>query len=121
MDKISNLKTIILKTLDSNKALDIVTINLEGKHNKADALEKCDASFIKSSNKNSSQNQFRSNGSGAGLAAGAVNTFSNQMQMNRLNKQMTNIQSRQLMNNYRSNLNRAPMFPVQQSPIFFLR
>ena len=31
MDKISNLKTIILNTLDSNKALDIVSIDLTGK------------------------------------------------------------------------------------------
>ena len=38
MDKISNLKTIILKTLDSNKALDIVTINLEGKSSIADYM-----------------------------------------------------------------------------------
>ena len=31
MDKIGNLKEIILTTLDSNKALDIITIDLSGK------------------------------------------------------------------------------------------
>tara|TARA_B100001123_G_scaffold432883_1_gene556605 strand:- start:440 stop:790 length:351 start_codon:yes stop_codon:yes gene_type:complete len=38
MDKISNLKNTILKTLDSNKALDIVTIDLEGKSSIADYM-----------------------------------------------------------------------------------
>ena len=38
MDKISNLKSIILETLDSNKALDIVTIDLEGKSTIADYM-----------------------------------------------------------------------------------
>ena len=38
MDKISNLKTTILKTLDSNKALDIVTIDLAGKSTIADYM-----------------------------------------------------------------------------------
>ena len=36
MAKISNLKTTILKTLDANKALDIVTIELAGKSSIAD-------------------------------------------------------------------------------------
>ena len=38
MDKISDLKKIIINTLDSNKALDIVTINLENKSSMADYL-----------------------------------------------------------------------------------
>ena len=38
MDKISNLKTIILNTLDSNKALDIVSIDLSGKSSIADYM-----------------------------------------------------------------------------------
>ena len=38
MDKISDLKEIILKTLDANKALDIVTINLAGKSSIADHM-----------------------------------------------------------------------------------
>ena len=38
MDKIFNLKTIIINTLDSNKALDIVSINLENKSSMADHL-----------------------------------------------------------------------------------
>ena len=38
MDKISNLKTTILKTLDANKALDIVTIDLAGKSSIADYM-----------------------------------------------------------------------------------
>ena len=38
MDKISNLKKTILETLDSNKALDIVAINLEGKSSIADYM-----------------------------------------------------------------------------------
>ena len=38
MDKISDLKTIILKTLDNNKALDIVSIDLEGKSSMADQM-----------------------------------------------------------------------------------
>ena len=38
MDKISNLKTIILNTLDSNKALDVVSINLENKSSVADFM-----------------------------------------------------------------------------------
>ena len=38
MDKISNLKKEIIKILDSNKALDIVTINLEGKSYMADYM-----------------------------------------------------------------------------------
>ena len=38
MDKISNLKTIILKTLDSNKALDIVSIDLTCKSSIADYM-----------------------------------------------------------------------------------
>ena len=38
MDKISNLKKEIIKILDSNKALDIVTINLEGKSSMADYM-----------------------------------------------------------------------------------
>ena len=38
MVKYSNLKNIILNTLDSNKALDIVVINLEGKSSIADFM-----------------------------------------------------------------------------------
>ena len=38
MDKIFDLKKIIIKTLDSNKALDIVSINLENKSSMADHL-----------------------------------------------------------------------------------
>tara|TARA_B100000287_G_scaffold4053_1_gene3968 strand:+ start:180 stop:530 length:351 start_codon:yes stop_codon:yes gene_type:complete len=38
MDKISNLKTTILKTLDSNKALDIVSIDLTCKSSIADYM-----------------------------------------------------------------------------------
>ena len=38
MDKISNLKTIILNTLDSNKALDIVSIDLTYKSSIADYM-----------------------------------------------------------------------------------
>ncbi len=38
MDKISNLKKEIVNILDSNKALDIVTINLEGKSSVADYM-----------------------------------------------------------------------------------
>ena len=38
MDKIFNLKKIIINTLDSNKALDIVSIDLENKSSMADHL-----------------------------------------------------------------------------------
>ena len=38
MDKISYLKTIILKTLDNNKALDIVSIDLTDKSSIADHM-----------------------------------------------------------------------------------
>ena len=38
MDNISDLKTIILNTLDSNKALDIVSINLANKSSIADYM-----------------------------------------------------------------------------------
>ena len=38
MDKISELKTIILNTLDSNKALDIVSIDLAHKSSMADHM-----------------------------------------------------------------------------------
>ena len=38
MDKISDLKKKILNTLDSNKALDIVSINLENKSSIADYM-----------------------------------------------------------------------------------
>ena len=38
MDKISDLKNKILKILDNNKALDIVTIDLEGKSSIADYM-----------------------------------------------------------------------------------
>ena len=38
MDKISNLKSIILKTLDSNKALDVVSIDLRSKSSIADHM-----------------------------------------------------------------------------------
>jgi len=38
MDKISDLKEIIIKTLDSNKALDIVIIDLKDKSSMADYM-----------------------------------------------------------------------------------
>ena len=38
MDKIFDLKKIIINTLDSNKALDIISINLENKSSMADHL-----------------------------------------------------------------------------------
>ena len=38
MDKTSDLKTIIIKTLDLNKALDIVSIDLKGKSSMADFM-----------------------------------------------------------------------------------
>ena len=38
MDKITDLKEIIIKTLDSNKALDIVTIDLKDKSSMADYM-----------------------------------------------------------------------------------
>ena len=38
MDKISNLKEIVLNTLDSNKALDIVSIDLANKSSIADYM-----------------------------------------------------------------------------------
>ena len=38
MDKIPNLKTIILNTLDSNKALDIISIDLKDKSSMADYM-----------------------------------------------------------------------------------
>ena len=38
MDKITNLKKIIISTLDSNKALDIVSIDLKNKSSMADYL-----------------------------------------------------------------------------------
>jgi ribosome-associated protein len=38
MDKISNLKTIILNTLDSNKASDIISIDLKDKSSMADYM-----------------------------------------------------------------------------------
>ena len=38
MDKISNLKKIIINTLDSNKAIDIVTIDLKNKSSMADHM-----------------------------------------------------------------------------------
>ena len=38
MDKTSDLKKIIINTLDSNKALDIVAIDLEGKSSMADHM-----------------------------------------------------------------------------------
>ena len=38
MDKIFDLKKIIIKTLDSNKAVDIVSIDLENKSSMADYL-----------------------------------------------------------------------------------
>ena len=38
MDKIINLKETILKTLDNNKALDIISINLENKSSIADYM-----------------------------------------------------------------------------------
>ena len=38
MDKISNLKNKILKILDNNKALDIISINLDGKSSIADHM-----------------------------------------------------------------------------------
>jgi len=38
MEKISDLKTTILNTLDSNKALDIISIDLSGKSSMADHM-----------------------------------------------------------------------------------
>jgi len=38
MEKNSNLKNLILETLDSNKALDIVSIDLKNKSSMADYL-----------------------------------------------------------------------------------
>ena len=38
MDKILNLKTIILNTLDSNKALDVISIDLANKSSMADYM-----------------------------------------------------------------------------------
>ena len=38
MDKISNLKNIIINTLDSNKALDIISIDLKNKSSMADYM-----------------------------------------------------------------------------------
>ena len=38
MDKISNLKKEIINTLDTNKALDIISIDLEGKSSMADQM-----------------------------------------------------------------------------------
>ncbi|MDC0043641.1 ribosome silencing factor [Candidatus Pelagibacter sp.] len=38
MDKISNLKTIIINTLDSNKALDVILIDLKDKSSMADYM-----------------------------------------------------------------------------------
>tara|TARA_B100000900_G_scaffold216147_1_gene183032 strand:- start:301 stop:651 length:351 start_codon:yes stop_codon:yes gene_type:complete len=38
MDKISDLKQIVIETLDSNKALDIVSINLKDKSSMADYM-----------------------------------------------------------------------------------
>jgi len=38
MDKISNLKKIILNTLDSNKALDVISIDLANKSSMADYM-----------------------------------------------------------------------------------
>ena len=38
MEKISNLKELIIETLDSNKALDIISINLENKSSIADYM-----------------------------------------------------------------------------------
>ncbi len=38
MEKISNLKDLIIKTLDSNKALDIVSIDLKNKSSMADHM-----------------------------------------------------------------------------------
>ena len=38
MDKISNLKEIVVKTLDSNKAMDIISIDLANKSSMADYM-----------------------------------------------------------------------------------
>ena len=38
MDKIFNLKTIIINTLDSNKALDVISIDLKDKSSMADYM-----------------------------------------------------------------------------------
>ena len=38
MDKISNLKSLILKTLDTNKALDVISIDLKNKSSIADYM-----------------------------------------------------------------------------------
>ena len=38
MDKITNLKNVIIETLDSNKALDIISIDLKNKSSMADYM-----------------------------------------------------------------------------------
>ena len=38
MDKILNLKNVIIETLDSNKALDIISIDLKNKSSMADYM-----------------------------------------------------------------------------------
>ena len=38
MDKISDLKTIIINTLDSNKAMDVISIDLKNKSSMADYM-----------------------------------------------------------------------------------
>ena len=64
MDKISDLKKIIIKTLDYNKALDIVTIDLAGKSSVADYMIIASGTSSRHIQALSEQvlNQFKKNG-----------------------------------------------------------
>ena len=61
MDKISNLKKEIINTLDSNKALDIVSIDLEGKSSIADLASGTSSRHIQSLSEQVFE-KFKSNG-----------------------------------------------------------
>ena len=64
MDKISDLKKIIVKTLDYNKALDVVTIDLAGKSSVADYMIIASGTSSRHIQALSEQvlNQFKKNG-----------------------------------------------------------
>jgi len=64
MDKISDLKKIIIKTLDYNKALDVVTIDLAGKSYVADYMIIASGTSSRHIQALSEQvlNQFKKNG-----------------------------------------------------------
>ena len=47
MDKISDLKNIVINTLDTNKAQDIVTIDLKDKSSMADLYDYCKRNLLK--------------------------------------------------------------------------